>query len=210
MNTFFHRVRLQRHRRAFTMIELVMVLVILTALAALLVSLIDGMEINGKSQEQILTETNMRPIRDAIMGTDKQPGAWIDLGSIDSLFPRSTDYLLLEYGNITSVTEYASVGAYDPVTKTGWRGPYLTTVTNLVDGWGNAFVIQVDFDGNNVVDATEARYARLVSAGPDEVFDTVVGDGYIPGDNSPADTEINLAECGDDIVLFFRVPDLRQ
>ena len=168
------------------------------------------MEINGKSQEQILTETNMRPIRDAIMGTDKQPGAWIDLGSIDSLFPRSTDYLLLEYGNITSVTEYASVGAYDPVTKTGWRGPYLTTVTNLVDGWGNAFVIQVDFDGNNVVDATEARYARLVSAGPDEVFDTVVGDGYIPGDNSPADTEINLAECGDDIVLFFRVPDLRQ
>ena len=202
-------------RRAITLMEMILVVIILAILAAIVVPMLGGLSeiatpMGPKSDRQIVTETTMRAIRDAILGSDSKPGAWPDLGQRPELFPRNPDYLLLEYPNITLVSEYSTLTEFDPVTKIGWRGPYLTGTTNLVDAWGNDFVIQVDFDENSVVNAAEAEYARLVSPGPDGVYDTVLSDGFIPGDDMPADTEINMAECGDDIVLFFRVADTRQ
>ena len=83
-------------------------------------------------------------------------------------------------------------------------------MSQLIDAWGNPFEIQVgDVNGNLLLDDQDIRYARLVSLGANGILEAEPSDGFIPGDNSPG-TEINLEECGDDIVLFFRVADTRQ
>ncbi|MCP4943693.1 MAG: type II secretion system protein [Planctomycetaceae bacterium] len=200
-------------RSAFTLIEMVLVLIVLTALAALLVPLIGGIEVNEKSSQQIVTEASMNSIRDAILGSEDTAGAWADLGQISGFFPLSLDYLLLSDGEITSVPQYGSIGTFDPTTRIGWRGPYLSNSTSLLDGWGNNILMQVDFNGNGSVDKVgtlqEARYARLVSAGPNQVYDATISDGFIPGDGTGLN-QISMAECDDDIVIFLRVADMRQ
>ena len=135
-------------RRAFTLIEMVLVVMILAILAAIVVPLLGGLHevatpTGLKSDKQIITAASMRAIRDAILGTASKPGAWPDLGQRPDLFPRNPDYLILQYPNITAVSEYSTLNAFDPVTKLGWRGPYLTGPTNLVDAWGNDFVIGI-------------------------------------------------------------------
>lgn len=198
-----------------SLVELIVVLMILAATAAMVVPLIDNPRITtatgeAKTPEQIATEATMQKIRDVIMGSDNHQGVWADLGQRPDLFPRNPDYLLLEYGSLVSVApEYSGIDQFHPVTKLGWRGPYLVAHSNVGDAWGNDILIQVDFDGNGVVDRGEARYARLVSAGPNQIYETALDDGMVPGDNVP-DSELGLTECGDDIVLFFRVPDTRQ
>jgi prepilin-type N-terminal cleavage/methylation domain-containing protein len=208
-------------RRGFTLIELVMVLVILTALAAGVVSLVDrGVEIDGKSIETVATEKSMLTIRDVIMGTTTQPGMWADLSQRPEFFPQSLVVLFLEDGSIQSVPQFSSVTSFDPVTKTGWRGPYLTQASGrdennlptVIDAWGNPIVIQiVDIDGDTIQEEEDVRYARLVSLGEDGLLQTGTTAGYIPDDNAPPNEaeEISLNECGDDIVLFFRVADTR-
>lgn len=194
-------------RRGFTLAEIVIVLIVLVALAALVVPLIGGLAINGKSQEQIATEASMRAIRDAVMGTSSKPGAWPDLGQRPDMFPQDPQLLLAELSVVQGVEP--SIVPFDPVTKIGWRGPYLSGVSKLVDGWGNSIVIQVgDVNGNGQLDDGDVRYARLVSAGENEVFETEDSDGYVPGFD-PA-IHLTLAECGDDVVIFFRVADTRE
>ena len=201
------------NRSGFSMAELVLVLIVLVGLAAMIVPLLNELQITTptgeeKTEKQIVTEASMRTIRDAIMGTQTKPGAWPDLGQRSDKFPLDPNLLLADLSLVRSID--ASINGYDPVTKLGWRGPYLTGNRELKDAWGNDFVIQIDFDGNNIVDFQELKYARLVSPGQDGVLDTQVSDGYLPGDNIPAATEIDMDECGDDIVLFFRIADTRE
>ena len=200
-------------RYGFSMAEIVLVLIVLVGLAAMVVPLLDEIQITTptgetKTEKQIITEAAMRTIRDAIMGTPTKPGAWPDLGQRPDKFLLDPNLLLADISVVRSID--ASINVYDPVRKSGWRGPYLTGKRELTDAWGNSFVIQIDFDGNGVVDSYEAKYARLVSSGQDGVLDTQVTDGYLPGDNVPVATEIDMHECGDDIVLFFRVADTRE
>ena len=200
-------------RCGFSMAEMVLVLIVLVGLAAMVVPLLDEIQITTpageeKTEKQVVTEAAMRTIRDAIMGTPTKPGAWPDLVQRPDKFVLDPNLLLADLSVVRSIDP--SINAYDPVTKLGWRGPYLTGTRELTDAWGNSFVIQIDFDGNHVVDPYEAKYARLVSSGQDGVLDTQVTDGYLPGDNIPASTEIDMNECGDDIVLFFRVADTRE
>lgn len=184
--------RSSKKHRGLTLIELVLVLVILVALAAMVVPLFNGREIDvfgdgrvKKSPEQIATEATMAKIRDVIMGTPNSTGVWADVGQRPANFPRYVSDLL-------SPTKPAYIEArdqFDPITRTGWRGPYLVGHSRIVDAWGREFEIQVpEFD---------LRYVRLVSKGKD-------------GEPQTDATQRILDDTGDDIVLFFRVADMRQ
>ena len=199
-------------RRAFTLMEMIIVVIILAILAAIIVPMLGGLReiatpTGPKSDKQIVTETTMRAIRDAILGTDSRPGAWPDLGQRPDRFPTDPNLLLHEFSVIQALDP--SVPEYDPVTKIGWRGPYLQSASTLVDAWGNPILIDIiDVNSNNTLDLDDLRYVRLVSFGEDGSRDTPLTE-YLPGDGVPA-SELTLDDCGDDIVLFFRVADTRQ
>ncbi len=199
-----------------TLIELVVVLVILAGLAGLLVPLVDGLEVNGKSPEQIATETTLGRLRDVIMGTPTRPGVWADVGQRPEFFPRQIQDLVSEA--VPDSMETLGLRRYDPITRIGWRGPYLVQASGqddfgnpaLRDGWGRLIDLQIDFNQDGFVNSDEARYARLVSAGEDGVFNiTLDPNDMIPRSDARAN-ELTLAESGDDVVLFLRVPDTRQ
>ena len=204
-----------------------MVLVIMVALAAVLLVVAD-LEINEKTPEQIATEATMQAIRDAIMGKPGQPGAWADLGQQPEWFPPRVDDLRHEFETVSDVSNYmnyAGIEEYNPVTRIGWRGPYI--MGQLLDAWGNPFQIQIDFDNNGQIDGApnyfasvgiangnEATFARLVSAGEDGIVDTPLNVPKMPPSGFAASLGLAFglthADCGDDIVLFFQIPDTRQ
>ncbi len=206
-----------RNRRGLTLLELLMVLIVLIALAGVLIPLLNAnfkIDIYGdgtvkKSPQQIATENTMNQVRDIMMGTPDRQGVWADLGQRAEYFPQRLSDLFQ--------SSYAGVSTFDPVTKVGWRGPYLVHATGrdslgrgtLVDAWGNEILIQVDFlVPAGTINSTEAQYARLVSRGANGTLETEESDGYIPDDNSSPE-ELSFDECGDDLVLFFRVEDTR-
>ena len=198
------------HRDGFTLVEMVLVIVVLAILAGVVVSLLGDLAISTpdgeKTPQQIATEQTMRQVRNAILGSKSQAGMWPDLGQRPELFPTDPNIVLVETAP-SGVPPHLQ--SFDPLTGLGWRGPYLAGPTQLIDAWGNPLVIQIpDFDSDGKLEDDDVRYARLVSAGEDGVLDTTASDGWIPGDDNPS-TEIGLKECGDDLLLFFRVPDTR-
>ena len=219
-------------RQGFSLIELVLVVMILAILAGLVIPLIGNFTPGGeKSEKQIVTETSMIAIRDAILGTATSPGAWADLGQQPALFPTNPFWLTLEYEQLSSLAPaiYAK-GPFDPVTKIGWRGPYLkgSLILDsegeilrdfegnafLQDAWNNPLTIFVpDTNNDGFMDSSDITYARLASTGEDETLQTEEKNTtkYDPSGTDPL-TNANLtrADCGDDLVLFFFVGDNRQ
>ncbi len=221
----------QTTRRGFSLIELVLVVMVLAILAGFVIPLIGNFTPGGeKSEKQIVTETSMLAIRDAILGTATSPGAWADMGKQPALFPRKPFWLTLEYEQLSSLAPaiYAK-GPFDPVTKIGWRGPYLkgSLVHDsegeivrdpegnpfLRDGWNQGIEI--------VVPDNDVNYARLVSRGANEDRDPLDKDdpdaqnpnkNYKPGGPGKeyADDILTKIESDDDIVMFFFVGDSRQ
>jgi prepilin-type N-terminal cleavage/methylation domain-containing protein len=192
-------------RQAFSLVELLVVLVILVAVAGLLVPLLTGIRISdasgqrAKSPEQITTEASMRHVLEAVMGSPQGQGYYSDMGALPDavadLFVRPAD-----------------ADAFDPVVGLGWRGPYLLQQTGqydgrfgpqygasgtptVVDGWGRPLVVQWPTVGT---DTERKLYVRLVSAGPDGLLQTRA-DVLYP---DPA------TDRGDDLVLFFRRADV--
>lgn len=203
-------------RQAFTLIELVMVLVILTALAATVVSLVDrGIEIEGKSIEQVATEKTMREIRDAVMGTGAKQGMWADLGQRRDLFPNDPNVLLSDVTPAALPSEFAN---FDPISKTGWRGPYLRGPSSVLDAWRNPIRIRLDFNDDGTITDSEAKLVVLISYGENGEHEFL----HVPtlpngtmksitfSEDPMFDEATIMAEHrGDDVVQFFRVADSR-
>ena len=144
----------------FTMIELVMVIVVMAALAAVSVPRINDFITNSKIQA---SKNEMLQIRAAISGTPDRTagGRYVDRGYIGDVgaVPSSLNDLITNPG----------LPAYDYFSRTGWNGPYLVdngTGEILRDAWLVNYVL-------NVADST------IRSFGPNKIDDSGTGDDIV-------------------------------
>ena len=144
----------------FTMIELVMVIVVMAALAAVSVPRINDFITNSKIQAG---KSEMLQIRAAISGTPDRTagGRYVDRGYIGDVgaVPSSLNDLITNPG----------LPAYDYFSRTGWNGPYLVdngTGEILRDAWLVNYVL-------NVADST------IRSFGPNKIDDLGTGDDIV-------------------------------
>lgn len=182
---------------AFTLIELVMVLVIIGTLAGLVVTQVGGSVERAESDS---TQSVMRTVHEAIDGYINDNG--------DILMPNPVMKELarqnapqLRYLFINPDTETPEP-TYDPHMAMGWRGPYIKTNLNqiyltdaeaasrdaaersgftgeyglnddpsVLDGWANPLVIHYE-DVTYVSGGPVWRVHYLTSAGPDGALET--------------------------------------
>lgn len=204
-------------RRGVTLLEIVVVLVILATLAALVVPLVDG---TVKQSREAATHASMTELRAVLVGR-----YWTDMNDVlpgTDGYPRPNPNALngrppQAQPNPQPQLHFLFIapGGLDPynsVARRGWNGPYLQHSgaryaasdlygepgdATVLDGWGHPIVLQVPAVGTSDVPDPK-RHARLVSAGPDGVIST------------PADVpRPPKSDCGDDLVLFLRTPDVR-
>lgn len=180
-----------------TLVELIVVLTLLIVLAGAIAANLSGATPMGQTGG---TEVALEALRAGILGTAgaAEPCGYLaDVGTVPA---RIRDLLV----------KPDAVPSFEPATGLGWRGPYCSHSSWLdpasapawlsaywtagdpvvLDGWSNPIVIQLP-------DA-EGLYCRLVSAGHDRELQTPSDLTYPP-----------KSVCGDDLVLYLRVADLR-
>jgi hypothetical protein len=204
-------------KRGMTLLELSVVLVILIAVALIVIPSLsvrlDTPAGNSVTPDEIATQSTLAVVRDAMIGED---GVIENLAHKPEALPRSVTDLLVAEPPEYLRKRAPELARYDPLVRTGWRGPYLHPTgktregrPTLVDGWGNEIEMQIDFDGDGNIDHEESQFARLVSPGPNGAIETPVDKSKMKPDANE-DLQLTLRECGDDIVMFLRVPDFRK
>jgi prepilin-type N-terminal cleavage/methylation domain-containing protein len=162
-----------RHRDGLTLIELLIVLLILVALAGMVVPMVA--EVSSNTQKQT-TDTNLVQLRDTIMNSYR-PDMNKQLPRPDTAFaPPRQAKPQLRYLFVNPKTE-TLLRQHDPVYRLGWRGPYLLQSTgqysvNLAAGFTldygeNGDPTVIDGWGRPIVIYEAAGQAWLISAGPD-------------------------------------------
>ncbi len=218
MNIKLFRKKVSSDPNGYSLIELLIVLVILVSTTVLamplfnpVIALSDGSD-HKRSPQEVATFASMRAIREAIMG---EHGLLMNLGNRTELLPHDVAQLVQEEPPQRIRTRFPELTRFNPRSGLGWRGLYLQATgknqdgkPTLIDGWGREFQLQADFDLNGEIDKTEFKYARIVSAGSNGVFETPLNSKkMVPGITKAS---LGLADCGDDLVLFISVPDTRQ
>jgi len=187
----------------FTIIELVVVVAILAALAGMVVPLL-----GATTDDSMLkaTKVNLSHVRDVIMGNPERPGYFSDIGKLPEIM---ADLFIIPDGE----------SPYNRNTRRGWRGPYVTNASGtyaidvtrgftsvycyaglptrddpaILDAWRNPLVIQRPASGTV---EQKSLFTRIVSAGPDGIINTPINLLYP-----------ELSDRGDDIVIFLRRAD---
>lgn len=204
-------------RNAFSLLELLVVITILMATAILVMPLFSPNVVtqDGKvrTPNEITTESTMQVIRDAIVGEE---GVMENLAHQPDALPREISDLVKEDAPTHVKATAPELSTFNPFFGIGWRGPYLNSTgkdeegkPTVVDGWGRPFELQVDFDSDGQVDEEESRYIRVVSAGPNGEIETP-SDEFNMKPGIDGSNQLTKEECGDDLVMFFCVPDDRH
>ncbi len=200
-----------------SLLELLIVLVILTATAVLVMPLMSSKVTapNGESKtaNEIVTQSTMAVIREAMVGEE---GVLETMATSPDSLPREISELVKEDAPDHVRAQDPRLSQYNAFMGIGWRGPYLHSTgknesgePTVIDGWGREFELQIDFDSNGEVSEEESKYIRVVSAGPNGQIDTPFDQSNMkPGDN--VDGSLTMEECGDDLVIFLCVPDTRR
>ena len=219
-STSISTTRLRRWKRssACSILELLVVLTIMIALALIVIPMFGDVKVvtpSGESESpvEIATTATLNAVRDALVGED---GVLESLSHKSNALPRKVNDLTSETAPSHIQETAPELVVYDPVNRIGWNGPYMVATgmneagePTVVDGWGNEIQIQADFDENGEIDQTESKYMRIVSAGPNGKVETPADhENMKPGNNEF--NELTRSECGDDLVIFVRVPDQRQ
>lgn len=201
----------------FSLLELMLVLVILIATSVLVMPLLTPtvQTPSGglKSASEVTTQSTMSVIREAMVGEE---GVLETLPNSPDALPREISDLVSEKPPTHVLKTAPQLSRFNPFFRIGWRGPYLLSTgvneqgePTVVDGWGREFQLHVDFDSNGEIDEEESRYIRVVSAGPNGQFETPRDSRNMkPG--KEREENLTLEECGDDLVIFFCVPDSRK
>ena len=171
MKTDFHH--LIRHRRGFTLLELVVVIAIMAVLSTVALRSMTGVASQSRFEA---TQRTLEQIHEAILGsvndrqTDGTPicsGFIADAGrsprSLDELIHRPDDLPAFDVGRSPADSEVVVAG--------GWRGPYVRLpvgATNLCDGWATPFVVTNTASG--FVQAV-VSFGANGSPGGDDVYD---------------------------------------
>lgn len=105
----------------FTLLELLVVLVILAAVAMLVVSKVDAF---GENAEDTVARANLNAVREAILGSAAAPGYLADMKHVPG-FDRTN--LKMHHLLAESVDEFLpeQIEQFSVLTGRGWRGPYL-------------------------------------------------------------------------------------
>ena len=118
---------------AFTLIELVIIIVVLGILAAVAIPRMGGLTENSKVNA---TKAEMAMLKRAIIGNAQvtSGGRYIDVGY-------EGDVGTLPDSLVELAVKPAAVAAYDKFTRRGWNGPYVDTAGNeyLTDSWGTLY-----------------------------------------------------------------------
>ena len=142
------------------MIELVMVIVVMAALAAVSVPRINDFITNSKIQA---SKNEMLQIRAAISGTPDRTagGRYVDRGYIGDVgaVPSTFNDLISNPG----------LPAYNYFSRTGWNGPYLVD-----DGTGE--ILRDAWLVNYVLDVSDST---IRSFGPNKIDDSGAGDDIV-------------------------------
>jgi type II secretory pathway pseudopilin PulG len=191
------------NHRSFTLLELVVVMAILVALAGIMVSLVSGIQDDASVEA---TRVSMKTISEAILGAgSEKPGYLADIGDL----PTTLSDLYVKPSGIV---------AYDRFTGRGWRGPYLRSTANTYqadadrgflpdygedgdptpfDSWGHPIILQMPSPVASPDPDQRREFARLVSAGPDGILQV-----------QPQELYPSPEARGDDLVLFLLRSDV--
>ncbi len=171
--------------RGFTLIEMVIVLAIIGALAGILVPTVSKFVGDSKIRR---AENDVKVITQAIAQFNRDTGLW----------PVSTDYgggskndvavISTETGNnpVDNVSEWFTPTEQDSIddqlmdntadytaatsaSGKAWRGPYMSVID--ADPWGNKYFVNVEFLQPSELHANQKSVFAL-SAGPDGTIDT--------------------------------------
>jgi type II secretory pathway pseudopilin PulG len=155
-------------RTAFTLVELVVVLSILVAMAGILTPLLSG---TVDRANQTVTIRSLTVVRDALQEYWNDT-KFIELDGITTVGTEADRFSVIWLFR-NPVTDDRAFD-FDTATQIGWRGPYLSTSTGdhvalgnpaLIDAWNQLLTIQ-DVDPLSTV-----RDLRIVSAGPNRMID---------------------------------------
>ncbi len=206
----------QRDRLGLTLMELVVVLAVIAALGSIVVA---NLSQSLAGSREVVVRSTLGELRTAVLDHYRHDMYETLPRPVD---PSRLDHPQLAYLFVnpelnpsTNSPAALQTWTFDPVSRRGWRGPYvrdagvgryvvneLTGFTRRygeagdpmpLDPWGGPVVLQ-EPQPTGVPPAEAARYARLVSAGPNGVLDT------------PPDVLVpSLAEQGDDLLLYLWV-----
>ena len=107
----------RRRVGGFTLVELVLVVVIIAALASMVVMLVDNSRENA---ELTVAQADLRVVSDAVFGSAAGVGYLQDMKHVPGF--RSVD---VRVHDLFSPSSYPAFAEFDPVANRGWREPYL-------------------------------------------------------------------------------------
>lgn len=103
---------MRSQQRAFTLVELMVVVAILVALAALVIPMVDRQTDDAHT---VVQNSSLNALRDAVKSMVS-----------DVKFTKNFDYTNLRISDLLSASRFdASAQTWDSNTRMGWRGPYI-------------------------------------------------------------------------------------
>ena len=143
-----------QHPDAFTLIEIILILVLLGVIAGIAIP--RYVDLTGAGKRNV-TQERMNSIRRAIMGDPT-----VVAGGQFSYAGFRGDVNQLP-SPLSQLTTQGALASWNKFTRSGWNGPYVDAA-QLNDGWGNSITIG-NFDASGV----NGRTFTLRSAGPDGI-----------------------------------------